>query len=86
MNTFSESLSYYMEIKNFSSYGLSRVTGIEKGYISELKDGVKDNPGIKIICKLCRGLEISPNDLIPECMWKRNGIINDKRSSENIKD
>lgn len=86
MNTFGESLRYYMQLKNFSSYGLSRVTGIEKGYISELKDGVKDNPGIKIICKLCLGLEISPNDLIPKCMWDGDGIINDKRSSKIVKD
>lgn len=75
MNTFSKSLSYYMELKNLSSYGLSRISGIEKGYISELKDGIKDNPSIRIICKLCRSLEISPNELIPKCMWGKDGII-----------
>lgn len=85
MNTFSESLGYYMKLKDLSSYELSRVTGIEKGYISELKDGIKTNPGINIICRLCKGLEISPNELIPKCMWKKDGVIDSEGSIKNIK-
>lgn len=85
MITFGESLLYYMELKNLSSYGLSRISGVEKGYISELKDGIKDNPSIRIICKLCKALEISPNELIPECMWGNDGIIDSKGSSTEIK-
>ena len=85
MITFGESLIYYMELKNLSSYGLSRISGVEKGYISELKDGIKDNPSIRIICKLCKALEISPNELIPECMWGNDGIVDSKGSSTEIK-
>lgn len=86
MNTFSESLKYYMELKNLSSYGLALKSGIEKGYISQLKDGIKENPGMKVICKLCKALGISPNELIPKCMWGNDGIIDSKGSITKIKD
>lgn len=57
-------------IKNISQSKLSEVTGISRSYISEMENGKYENISINILCDLCRGLEVTPNDLIPEEMYK----------------
>lgn len=82
MDTFGDNLNHYMELKGISSFKLSNDSGITKGYISELLNNVKGDPGLMVICKLCKALEITPNELIPVCLWgMEDGITNDKGSS-----
>lgn len=81
MNTFGSNLKDLMNAKKVSNYQLSKMSGIAKGYITELENGVKDNPSMKIVCKICKVLEVTPNELIPSCLWgMEDGITNDKGS------
>lgn len=56
--------------KNMSQAKLSAVTGISRSYISEMEKGKYENISINVLCDLCRGLEVTPNDLISEEMYK----------------
>lgn len=56
--------------KNISTNKLSRDSGIARGYITEREEGRYQNPSLQIICKLCRSLNVSPNELIPETEWR----------------
>ena len=56
--------------RNISQSELSEITGISRSYISEMEKGKYENISINILCDLCRGLELTPNDLIPEEMYK----------------
>ncbi|MEG2289952.1 MAG: helix-turn-helix transcriptional regulator [Clostridium sp.] len=48
---------------------LSKITGISQGYISDIERENYD-PTIRIICKLCKALEITPNDIINSDYWR----------------
>ena len=37
-----------------------------------MENGKYKNPSIEVVCKLCMALEITPNDLTPTYMYKRN--------------
>lgn len=50
--------------KKVSIRQLSIKTGIARGYLSELERDVHDNPTIDVVCKLCKVLGCTPNDLI----------------------
>jgi len=56
--------------KRLSLSQLSSKSGIARGYLSELENGKYDNPGLKLICNLCRTLKVTPNELINEQLWK----------------
>lgn len=49
---------------------LAKRAGVTRSYICELEKGTYDNPGLKVICKLCIGLGCTPNDLIPEYLYQ----------------
>jgi len=49
---------------------LSYKSGITRSYISELESGKYENPGIEVVCKLCKALRVTPNDLIIEELWR----------------
>lgn len=49
---------------------LSYKSGIARGYLSELETGRYENPGLQIVCNLCRILKVTPNELINEQLWK----------------
>lgn len=51
---------------------LSLKSGVARGYITEMENGKYTNPSIEVVCKLCMALEITPNDLIPTYLYKRN--------------
>jgi putative transcriptional regulator len=51
---------------------LARRSSVTRSYICELEMGNYNNPGLKVICKLCKGLECTPNDLIPEKLYWGN--------------
>lgn len=65
-----------LSIKNLrESKGLSQVQfcdlcNIPRSTLYNLENGVTCNPTLKQICNVCRGLKITPNDLIPEEMYK----------------
>lgn len=86
MNTFGKNLKHLMGDKHITSYELSILSKIPKGYISELVNEKKVNPSLDVICRLCRGLKISPNELIPKGMWGNDGVIYNKGSIKKVKD
>jgi putative transcriptional regulator len=49
--------------KNITQKELSIMSGLSKSYISELESG-KYSSTIKVICKLCKALGCTPNDLV----------------------
>lgn len=56
--------------KKWSLVQLSKKSGVARGYLCELEKGKYENPGGNIICKLCKALETTPNDLIEEKYWR----------------
>lgn len=62
-------LEKYRKEKGFSIRQLSIQSGVSRTYITGIEEGVYDNPGIKIVCALCRTLEVSPNKLIEKEYW-----------------
>lgn len=58
------------ESKKISTLQLSKRSGVARGYICELELGKYKNPGLFVICKLCKALTVTPNDLIPEELYR----------------
>ena len=58
--------------KGWTGKELSLKSGLSRWYISEMENGKYINTSIEVVCKLCMALEITPNDLIPTYMYKRN--------------
>jgi transcriptional regulator with XRE-family HTH domain len=56
-------LAEMREKRNKSQLWLSQKTGVSRSYVSEVETG-KYNPSIKMICKFCKALNCTPNDLI----------------------
>lgn len=50
--------------KNYSINKLSKKTGISRAYITQLERDIYKNPTLDVILKLCKGLEVTPNELI----------------------
>lgn len=48
--------------RGMSQLQLSKKSGISRSYISEIEHGIYDPS--KVICKLCKALDCTPNDLI----------------------
>lgn len=65
-----ENLKMLRNEKELSIKQLSLRSGIARGYLSEIESGKYKNPSLDVICKLCKALEVSPNELIPEEYWK----------------
>lgn len=55
---------------NLSISKLSYKSKVARGYITELEQGKYVNPGLTTICKLCKALKVTPNDLIDESLWR----------------
>lgn len=62
-------LEKYRKEKGYSVRKLSIQSGVSRTYITGIEEGIYDNPGIKVICALCRTLKVSPNDLIEKEYW-----------------
>ncbi|MFT5872782.1 MAG: putative transcriptional regulator [Clostridium sp.] len=58
------------EIKKMSLAKLSRESGVARGYLCELEEGKYKNPGGEVICKICKALKCTPNDLIDKKYWE----------------
>lgn len=57
--------------KGYSLNKLSRLSGVSRVYISQIESG-RYRPTIQVICKLCKGLNVTPNDLIKHIYWKNS--------------
>ena len=62
-------LEQYRKEKCMSIRELSLRTGISRTYLTAIEEDIY-NPSLKIICSLCKVFGITPNDLIPEEMYK----------------
>lgn len=60
----------YRKMRNISVNQLSYKSKVAKGYLTELEEGKYKNPGLQIICKLCKALKVTPNELINMNLWK----------------
>lgn len=56
--------------KQIKQRKLSELSGVSRSYISEIESNTHDNITVNVICKLCKALEITPNELIPQEMYK----------------
>lgn len=50
--------------KRWSQSKLSKISGVARGYISEIESGKYTNPTADVICRLCKALGCTPSDLI----------------------
>ncbi len=71
MKTIGSILKQYRLDKGLNGKELSLKSGVARGYITEMELGRYINPSIEVVCKLCIALEITPNDLIPKEMYKK---------------
>lgn len=51
--------------KNITLDELSKISGISKSYLSELENK-KHDASVKVLCRLCKALNVDPNSLIDE--------------------
>lgn len=58
--------------KRISILKLSKITGISRSYLNELDNNKYDNPGLKVICTLCKAFNCTPNDIIPEELYRED--------------
>ena len=70
MDTIGQKIKYYRQEKGYSNKKLSELSGIARGYIVELEGAKYLNPSLKVICQMCKALEVTPNDLIPKEMYQ----------------
>lgn len=70
MDSISTNLRNIRIKKGLSQSKLSKLSGIGRTTINEIESDRHSNTTIFVLCNLCRALEITPNDLIPEEMYK----------------
>lgn len=70
METIGDRIKKLREKNNYSNKELHQISGVARGYIHEMETGKYNNPTIDVICKLCKALNVTPNDVIPEDMYK----------------
>lgn len=56
--------------KKISISKLAKITGVSRSYLSEIESGIYSNPGINTVCKICKALHVSPNELVNKDYWK----------------
>jgi transcriptional regulator with XRE-family HTH domain len=60
----------YRRMRNLSISKLSYKSKVARGYITELEKGKYENPGLQTICRLCKALKVTPNELIDKEIWR----------------
>lgn len=70
MDNIGQNLKRYRLSKSISQFELGKLSGVSRSYISEIESGIYLNVSLYIICNLCKALTITPNDLIPEKMYR----------------
>ncbi|MDB1924104.1 helix-turn-helix transcriptional regulator [Clostridium tertium] len=56
--------------RNMTQQDLANKSNISRNTISDIESNAHANTTIFVVCNLCRALGITPNDLIPEEMYK----------------
>lgn len=49
--------------KNISIYKLSKITGINRSYLTQLENNKKFNPTLKVVYKIANALDVKVDDL-----------------------
>lgn len=62
-------LTEVREEKGFNKTQLANRSGVSLPYLSEIETG-KYIPTVEVCCKLCRALEVTPNELIKEKYYR----------------
>ena len=70
MDSISTNLKNIRLKKGFSQSKLSQLSGIGRTTISDIENDRHSNTTIFILCRLCKALEVTPNELIPEEMYR----------------
>lgn len=65
-NEIKNNLKNIREKKGLSQAELSKISGVSNVYISNLENGVKNNPSLDLIAKLADALQCSVNDILGE--------------------
>ena len=65
----SDSIKKLREEKGMSQVKFCEAAGISRATLYNLEEGVIDNPTLKQICSICRGLKVTPNDVIPKELY-----------------
>lgn len=60
----------YRKMRSLSISKLSYKSKVSRGYITELEEGKYENPGLQTICKFCKALKVTPNELIENELWR----------------
>lgn len=60
----------FRKMRNLSINKLSYKSNVARGYITELEQGKYQNPGLNVICNLCKALKVTPNELIEQELWR----------------
>lgn len=55
--------------KGMSAAMVSKLSGVSKSSISEMEND-KHDATVITVCKLCKALKVTPNELINEELWK----------------
>lgn len=70
MESIGENLKSYRRKRRLSQMQLSKLSGVSRSHISEIESDKYKNITIDVLCKLCRALYLTPNDLIPAEKYK----------------
>lgn len=65
-------LSNLRKEREISQVVAAKRCNIPRTTYRDLENGKVKNPTLFQICKLCRGFDITPNDLIPKEYWRGN--------------
>ena len=66
----SKKVLMYRNLQGISQNKISQICNLPRTTYREIENGKNSNPTLVQTCKLCRGFNITPNDLIPEEFWK----------------
>lgn len=70
MGTLGESVRNKREKIGWTQSKLSMVSKVSRSYIVEIEKDIHNNISIAVLCDLCKALECTPNDIIPEEYYK----------------
>lgn len=58
-------LNKFMALRGLSVTELSRLSHVKRPYLSHLVHGQRKNPSPKIVNRLCKALDVTPEELFP---------------------
>lgn len=70
MQTLGKNIMEFRNKKKLSQKDLSELSGVSRSYITEIEKDTYNNISIVILCNLCKALNVTPNELIPQHLYK----------------